>query len=49
MWGEPNGGSKKTTVQPHRQKDVRVVVSPVPYAKVARLEYASGWRTSRGD
>ena len=24
------------------------VVSPVPYAKVARLEYASGWRTSGG-
>jgi vanillate/3-O-methylgallate O-demethylase len=48
VWGEPDGGSKKTTVQPHRQKDVRVVVSPVPYAKVARLEYASGWRTSRG-
>ncbi|HEV8460667.1 MAG TPA: hypothetical protein VGQ38_08150, partial [Gaiellaceae bacterium] len=47
VWGEPDGGTKKTAVQPHRQKDVRVVVSPVPYAKVARLEYASGWRTSR--
>ena len=48
VWGEPDGGSRKTAVQPHRQKDVRVIVSPVPYAKVARLEYASGWRTSRG-
>jgi vanillate/3-O-methylgallate O-demethylase len=47
VWGEPDGGTKKTAVQPHRQKDVRVIVSPVPYAKVARLEYASGWRTSR--
>ncbi len=48
VWGEPDGATKKTAVQPHRQKDVRVIVSPVPYAKVARLEYASGWRTSRG-
>jgi vanillate/3-O-methylgallate O-demethylase len=47
VWGEPDGGTQKTAVQPHQQKDVRVVVSPVPYAKVARLEYASGWRTSR--
>ena len=45
IWGEPDGGTRKTSVEPHRQKDVRVVVSPVPYAKVARLEYASGWRT----
>jgi len=48
VWGEPGGGTRKTAVQPHRQKDVRVVVSPVPYAKVARLEYATGWRTSHG-
>jgi vanillate/3-O-methylgallate O-demethylase len=47
VWGEPDGGTRKTAVQPHRQKDVRVIVSPVPYAKVARLEYASGWRTSQ--
>jgi vanillate/3-O-methylgallate O-demethylase len=47
VWGEPEGGTRKRTVQPHRQKAVRVVVSPVPYSKVARLEYAEGWRTSR--
>ncbi len=46
VWGEPNGGTRKVTVQPHRQKDVRVIVSPVPYSRVARLEYASGWRTT---
>jgi vanillate/3-O-methylgallate O-demethylase len=46
VWGEPDGGTRKVTVQPHRQKQVRAVVSPVPYAKVARLEYASGWRTA---
>ncbi len=46
VWGEPNGGSRKTTVQPHEQIDVRAIVSPVPYAVTARLEYAEGWRTS---
>jgi vanillate/3-O-methylgallate O-demethylase len=45
VWGEPDGGSGKTTVEPHEQIEVRVIVSPVPYADTARLEYASGWRT----
>lgn len=44
LWGEkPN--TKKTTVQPHTQREVRVVVSPVPYAATARTEYHGGWRT----
>jgi vanillate/3-O-methylgallate O-demethylase len=46
LWGEPNGGSRKTTVDPHRQLSVRAIVSPVPYAVTARLEYVEGWRTS---
>ena len=46
VWGEPNGGSRKTTVQPHKQINVRAIVSPVPYAVTARLEYAEGWRTA---
>ena len=46
IWGEPNGGTTKTTVEPHRQIEVRVIVSPVPYAQTARLEYADGWRAS---
>jgi vanillate/3-O-methylgallate O-demethylase len=45
-WGEPDGGTTKKTVEPHRQLEVRVIVSPVPYAKAARLEYADGWRAS---
>ena len=32
MWGEPDGGSRKTTVQPHEQFAVRAVVSPAPYS-----------------
>jgi vanillate/3-O-methylgallate O-demethylase len=46
VWGEPGGGSGKTTVQPHRQTEVRVVVSPAPYSEVARSDYHSGWRSS---
>jgi vanillate/3-O-methylgallate O-demethylase len=47
VWGEPGGGSRKTTVQPHKQIHVRAVVSPVPYSVTARTEYAEGWRTAR--
>lgn len=46
VWGEPDGGSRKTTVEPHEQINVRAIVSPVPYAETARLEYAEGWRTA---
>ena len=46
VWGEDDGGSEKTTVERHRQKEIRVVVSPVPYSAVARETYAAGWRTS---
>jgi vanillate/3-O-methylgallate O-demethylase len=45
VWGEEGGGSKKTTVERHKQAEIRVVVSPVPYSKVARETYAEGWRT----
>jgi vanillate/3-O-methylgallate O-demethylase len=46
VWGEPDGGSKKTTVEPHEQFEVRAIVSPVPYAKMARETYHGGWRTA---
>jgi len=45
VWGEEGGGSQKTTVERHRQIKIRVIVSPVPYAKQARTSYAEGWRT----
>jgi vanillate/3-O-methylgallate O-demethylase len=47
VWGEPDGGSRKTTVEPHKQITVRATVSPTPYSADARLEYAEGWRTAR--
>lgn len=46
LWGEPDGGSRKTTVQPHEQFAVRAVVSPAPYSVMARETYHSGWRTA---
>ena len=45
VWGEEDGGTKKTTVEPHKQTEIRVKVSPVPYSRDARETYAEGWRT----
>ena len=45
VWGEERGGSSKPTVEPHVQTEIRAIVSPVPYADVARQDYAQGWRT----
>jgi vanillate/3-O-methylgallate O-demethylase len=46
VWGEEGGGTRKTTVERHKQAEIRVVVSPVPYSAVARETYAVGWRTT---
>ena len=47
VWGERDGGSTKPTVEHHAQSEIRAIVSPVPYAEVARKAYADvkGWRT----
>ncbi len=45
VWGEEGGGTKKTTVERHKQLDVRVKVAPVPYARDVREGYKEGWRT----
>jgi len=45
LWGEPDGGSRKPTVERHLQAEIRAVVAPVPYAEVARDSYADSWRT----
>jgi vanillate/3-O-methylgallate O-demethylase len=47
VWGEENGGTKKTTVERHKQLEIRVKVSPVPYSQDARQHYAQGWRTKQ--
>ena len=45
VWGEENGGTRKSTVERHRQCEVRVKVAPTPYSRDAREGYHSGWRT----
>jgi vanillate/3-O-methylgallate O-demethylase len=45
VWGEENGGTKKTTVERHKQLEVRVRVAPVPYSRDAREGYHQGWRS----
>ena len=44
VWGEENGGTKKTTVERHKQTEIRVTVAPVPYAREVRESYGGGWR-----
>jgi len=44
VWGEENGGTRKPTVEPHQQLEVRAIVSPVPYSRVVRETYKQGWR-----
>jgi vanillate/3-O-methylgallate O-demethylase len=47
VWGEEGGGSQKTTVERHKQTEIRAIVSPAPYSKVVREGYAEGWRTTQ--
>jgi syringate O-demethylase len=48
LWGEPDGGTRKPTVEPHVQTEIKATVAPVPYSEVARDSYAEGWRTKNG-
>ncbi|MPS69677.1 MAG: aminomethyl transferase family protein [Novosphingobium sp.] len=45
LWGEPDGGTRKPTVERHVQTEIRATVASVPYSEVARDSYAEGWRT----
>jgi hypothetical protein len=47
VWGEPEPGTEKTTVEPSRQMEIRVKVSKVPYSSDARESYVDSWRTKR--
>jgi vanillate/3-O-methylgallate O-demethylase len=46
VWGEENGGTDKTTVERHKQTEIRVKVAPTPYSKTAREEYGGSWRSA---
>lgn len=45
IWGEEDGGTRKPTVERHKQCEVRVKVAAVPYSRDAREAYHQGWRT----
>jgi vanillate/3-O-methylgallate O-demethylase len=47
LWGEENGGTKKTTVERHKQLEMKVEVGPTPYGSLARETYHQGWRTAK--
>lgn len=44
VWGEPGGGTRKTTVEHHQQLEVGVTVAPVPYSSAVRDTYEGAWR-----
>jgi vanillate/3-O-methylgallate O-demethylase len=44
LWGEEDGGTAKTTVERHRQTEIRVRVAPTPYSRDARESYGGSWR-----
>jgi vanillate/3-O-methylgallate O-demethylase len=45
-WGEPET-TGKTSTEEHQQTEIRVRVSPTPYAAEARENYADSWRTKQ--
>ncbi len=36
VWGEQGGGSRKPSVEPHVQTEIRATVAPVPFSEAAR-------------
>ena len=47
VWGEPNGGTSKPTVEPHEQTEIKaIVIARFPYSNVARTGYADSWRAT---
>jgi vanillate/3-O-methylgallate O-demethylase len=39
VWGEENGGTQKSTVERHKQTEIRVTVAAVPYSSKVRDTY----------
>lgn len=39
LWGEADGGTRKTTVERHKQVSIRATVRVAPYSRIAREEY----------
>jgi vanillate/3-O-methylgallate O-demethylase len=43
VWGEEGGGTRKPTVEPHRQAKIRVKIAPSPYAEAATKNRTEAW------
>jgi vanillate/3-O-methylgallate O-demethylase len=39
VWGESGGGTRKPTVEPHAQVEIRATVAPAPISETARVGY----------
>ena len=39
IWGEPDGGTSKPSVERHVQTEVRATVAPCPFSDQARQSY----------
>jgi len=44
VWGEEDGGTRKPTVERHKQTEIQVRVAPTPYSRDAREAYGGRWR-----
>ena len=47
IWGEPDGGTRKSQVERHQQTEVRATVAPAPYAAAVREMKRAGIGHSR--
>ena len=47
VWGEENGGTRKVTVERHKQVEIRVTLAPAPYASIARDDVSSHLKVSQ--
>ena len=48
VWGEEGGGTKKTTVERHKQIEIRAIVSPVPYSQAGARDLRRGLAHGQG-
>src|SRR5690606_22467992 len=44
VWGAPNEGTTKPSLEPNNQTEIKAIVSPVPNTEVARNSYPDTWR-----
>jgi len=48
VWGEPDGGTSKPTVERHKQVEIKAVVSPLPLLECRPYRLRQSWRNNAG-